>query len=175
MMKPLKSTKDFESAFPGLTALVYGGYGSVMFIRSTLALLVMLSVTAGCARIRPPQRMADAEGVMTATGYCSCGKCCGWKRTWYGRPVSKATGKRKRVGQTASGQMARHGTIAAPSKYPFGTIMYVEGYGYGRVQDRGGAIKGNRIDLWFSNHRKALSWGKRKVKVQVWYPKKSRR
>ena len=36
------------------------------------------------------------------------------------------------------GRRARLGTIAADTRrYPFGTIMYVPGYGYGRVEDRG--------------------------------------
>src|SRR5690349_8506028 len=52
-------------------------------------------------------------------------------------------------GITASGQVAGSGTIAAPRTYPFGTSMQVPGYGSGTVQDRGGAIRGNHIDVWF--------------------------
>lgn len=61
------------------------------------------------------------------------------------------------------------GTIAADTAYyPFGTRMYVPGYGWGVVEDRGGAIKGpNRIDLYFSSHSQALNWGRRKVGVSV--------
>lgn len=64
------------------------------------------------------------------------------------------------------------GTIAADTKYyPFGTRMYVPGYGWGTVEDRGGAIKGpNRIDLFFDSHSDALRWGRRKVRVQIEYP-----
>lgn len=64
------------------------------------------------------------------------------------------------------------GTIAADtSHYPFGTEMYVPGYGWGVVEDRGSAIKGpNRIDLYFDSHSDALQWGRRKVKVQVYKP-----
>ena len=52
-------------------------------------------------------------------------------------------GKRKDVGITATGTRAKTGTIAADTSiYPFGTIMYVPGYGYGRVEDVGSAIKG---------------------------------
>ena len=83
-------------------------------------------------------------------------------------------GKRKKVGYTASGTRARPGTIAAPKTYPFGTIMYIEGYGYGVVQDRGGAIKGNRIDLYFSTHRKALEWGAQTKQVKVWVVKEKK-
>ena len=113
---------------------------------------------------------------LEATGYCKCGKCCGWHRTWYGRPVysnGPGKGKRKHVGLTANGERARWGTIAADtSVYPFGTILYVDGYGYGRVEDRGGAIKGKRIDLFFPAHRRALEWGRRKVRVKVWLPER---
>nr|WP_320010442.1 3D domain-containing protein [uncultured Desulfobulbus sp.] len=61
------------------------------------------------------------------------------------------------------------GTIAADTRYyPFGTRMYVEGYGWGRVEDRGGAIKGpNRIDLYFDSHQDALEWGRKKSLVRI--------
>lgn len=61
------------------------------------------------------------------------------------------------------------GTIAADTRYyPFGTRMYVPGYGWGRVEDRGGAIKGkDRIDLYFASHEDALLWGRRKLRVQI--------
>ena len=46
--------------------------------------------------------------------------------------------------------------------------MYVPGYGWGVVEDRGGAIKGpDRLDLYFKSHRKALKWGKQKVDVII--------
>jgi len=61
------------------------------------------------------------------------------------------------------------GTIAADTAYyPFGTRMYVPEYGWGVVEDRGGAIKGaKRIDLYFSSHGEALQWGRKKVGVTV--------
>jgi 3D (Asp-Asp-Asp) domain-containing protein len=71
---------------------------------------------------------------------------------------------------TASGSQARHGTVAADTlRYPFGTILYIEGYGYGRVEDRGGAIKGDHIDLFFKSHEKALEWGRRHKRVLIWF------
>ncbi len=65
------------------------------------------------------------------------------------------------------------GTIAADTRYyPFGTRMYVPGYGWGKVEDRGGAIKGkNRIDLYFDSHEEALQWGRKKLRVQIEYPR----
>jgi len=64
---------------------------------------------------------------------------------------------------------AHDGTIAADTAhYPFGTRMYVPGYGYGVVEDRGGAIKGpRRIDLYFDSHSDARRWGRQTVKVEI--------
>ena len=60
-------------------------------------------------------------------------------------------------------------TIAADTKYyPFGTRMYIPGYGWGVVEDRGGAIKGkDRIDLYFDSHEAAMKWGRRKLPVTI--------
>ncbi len=61
------------------------------------------------------------------------------------------------------------GTIAADTHYyPFGTRMFIPGYGWGIVEDRGKAIKGpSRIDLFFNSHNRARKWGKKKVKVII--------
>ena len=113
---------------------------------------------------------------MEVTGYCDCGLCCGWERSWFGlgAPVISSgpnKGRPKEVGITASGTEADYGTIAADTRVlPFGTVIYVPGYGYGRVEDRGGAIKGSRLDLWFASHEEALEWGRRRMKVRVWKP-----
>ncbi|KXK38969.1 MAG: Cell wall-binding protein YocH precursor [Candidatus Hinthialibacteria bacterium OLB16] len=67
------------------------------------------------------------------------------------------------------------GTIAADTDhYPFGTRMYVPGYGWGVVEDRGSAIKGpDRIDLYMSSHGEALHWGRQQVVVEVQLPGKN--
>jgi 3D (Asp-Asp-Asp) domain-containing protein len=132
----------------------------------------VVSLLSGCSTVRPPRGVKPQAVTLTATGYCRCGKCCGWKRNWRFKPVYASgplKGKGKRVGETASGSMARKGTIAADtSVYPFGTVMFIEGYGYGRVEDRGGAIKGARIDLFFNSHQQALEWGRQQQLVKVW-------
>ena len=63
----------------------------------------------------------------------------------------------------------RDGTLAADtSYYSFGTRIYIPGYGWGMVLDRGSAIKGpSRLDLFFSSHKKALDWGRKKVRVLI--------
>jgi 3D (Asp-Asp-Asp) domain-containing protein len=80
--------------------------------------------------------------VLETTGYCPCQECCSWHRNWLFIPVT-SDGHIKKVSYTASGNQARPGTIAADTTiFPFGTIMFVPGYGYGRVEDRGGDIAG---------------------------------
>jgi 3D (Asp-Asp-Asp) domain-containing protein len=146
-----------------------------------ILLVALALVLVGCCmrdmrwkRIRPPRRAEPRVYTLKTTGYCPCGKCCNWKRNWLLRPVVASgpqKGRPKRVGITASGVRAKKGTIAADtSRFPFGTIMYVPGYGYGRVEDVGGAIKGWHIDLYFPNHGKAMDWGVKNLKVKVWLP-----
>lgn len=109
-------------------------------------------------------------GKVLVTGYCNCGKCCGWERLANGETVytyGKLKGKPKRVGITSRGTTARHGTIAADLRhYPYGVKLYVPGYGYGVVEDIGGAIKGHHIDLWFPTHEEAKRWGAKWLKVE---------
>jgi 3D (Asp-Asp-Asp) domain-containing protein len=75
-------------------------------------------------------------------------------------------------GKTASGTTAHPGTVAAPRIYPFGTKVYVPGYGPGTVEDRGGAIKNAHIDLWFPTEAAALAWGNPHNDVQMCIPDK---
>lgn len=151
-----------------------------------LSLLAGLVVMAGCFMrdirwqpVRPPSRTEPQLYRLTTTGYCPCRQCCGWKRNWYGRPViayGPNRGEPKAVGITASGKPAQDGTIAADTGiFPFGTIMYIPGYGYGVVEDRGGDITGYHIDLYFSSHQTALEWGRQRKEVKVWFPGKNTR
>lgn len=142
-------------------------------ILATSLAVALCVASAGCSSVRPPRGVKPVERVMLTTGYCPCGKCCGWRRNWLLRPVYKSgpnKGKRKSVGVTASGKRARQGiTIAADTRrYPFGTIMHVPGWGYGRVEDTGAAIQGNHIDLYFNRHHEAMRWGKRKLTIRIW-------
>jgi len=67
---------------------------------------------------------------------------------------------------TASGVYPYRGVMAVdPSVIPMGTRVYVDGYGYATALDRGSAISGNRIDLFFETRYEALNWGVRRVKV----------
>lgn len=106
-------------------------------------------------------RTADATAATTTstvingqtykiTAYCSCSKCCG-----------------KTTGRTASGTKATAGrTVAASSKFAFGTKLNIGGHIY-TVEDRGGAINGNRIDIYVNSHAQALQWGVKYLPVSV--------
>lgn len=90
------------------------------------------------------------SGIYKVTAYCACSKCCGWN-----------------TGITASGAMATADhTIAAPSTFSFGTKVLINGQTY-TVEDRGGAIQGNRIDIYMNSHSEALAWGVRYLYVEV--------
>ncbi len=54
-----------------------------------------------------------------------------------------------------------------PNVIPLGTKVYVDGYGYAIAGDTGGAITGNRIDVFFPSSSKAYSWGSKTVKVKI--------
>lgn len=143
-----------------------------------LFFLACIFILSGCAtgrRYNIPDRKPEIVSMET-TGYCRCGKCCGWERNWKFQPVvayGPTKGHPKQVGVTASGTFADWGTIAADTRfYPFGTIMYIPDYGWGRVEDIGGDIKGMHIDLYFPSHRQALEWGREWKKVKVWKPQR---
>ena len=54
-----------------------------------------------------------------------------------------------------------------PSVIPLGSKVYVDGYGYAIAADTGGAIKGNKIDIYVNSHAEALAWGVRYLPVSV--------
>lgn len=94
-------------------------------------------------------------GEFRLTAYCSCEKCCG---IWAVNRPKDENGKE--VVYTASGSVAVSGvTIAADTNVlPFGTKVFINGHEY-IVQDRGGAIKDNQIDIYFDDHQEALIFG----------------
>ena len=88
--------------------------------------------------------------IFKVTAYCSCAKCCG-----------------KVTGRTASGTQATAGhTVAASGQFAFGTKLIINGQEY-TVEDRGGAIQGNRIDIYMNSHAEAVAWGVKYLPVQV--------
>jgi 3D (Asp-Asp-Asp) domain-containing protein len=79
----------------------------------------------------------------------------------------RSTGKNQgdpEFGITASGSKTREGvTIAADwTVLPKGTRVYIAGLGVRVVQDKGSAIKGNKIDIYFESEQDALDFGRKK-------------
>jgi 3D (Asp-Asp-Asp) domain-containing protein len=95
-------------------------------------------------------RIEKQSYIANVSAYCPCKSCCG--------PKAK--------GISASGKGVSKGMIAAPRNVPFGTRIYIPGYGEGTVEDRGGAIKGNKLDVYFPTHKEALKWGRKRIKVR---------
>lgn len=86
--------------------------------------------------------------------------------TWYS---PKELGKEKASQlKTSTGSIPKEGrTIAVdPKIIPYGSIVYIQDYGYFIAEDCGGAIKENRIDIYTDRHEYAMQQG-RKV-AQVW-------
>ena len=102
----------------------------------------------------PVEQTPTETILMNVSAYCPCERCCG----------------NFADGITASGVPAEGYVIAAPRQYAFGTLMTVPGYADGRpvpVLDRGGDIKGNKLDVFFPTHQEALNWGRQYLKVEV--------
>ncbi len=108
--------------------------------------------TGADALLLPNQNPTTSAPLWRVSAFCPCSKCCGkWSD-----------------GITASGHPAVGEFVAAPPEIPFGTRLAIDGYAGGLpvpVLDRGGAIKGRRIDVYFPTHQEALNWGVRYLKV----------
>jgi 3D (Asp-Asp-Asp) domain-containing protein len=94
---------------------------------------------------------------MEVTAYCPCKKCCG----------------ENAQGITASGHDISYNdsrfVAADTDRLPFGTKLMIPGYHAAPVEviDRGGAIKGHKLDVFYPTHEEALQWGRQWVNVTV--------
>jgi 3D (Asp-Asp-Asp) domain-containing protein len=105
--------------------------------------------------IEEPEPEYISLGEFRLTAYCPCEICC--EECAYNRPVDEYGNT---IVYTASGKIAQEGyTIAAdPDVLPYGTIVYIDGHEY-EVQDCGGAITNNSIDIYFNTHEAACEFG----------------
>ncbi|MEG0383630.1 MAG: 3D domain-containing protein [Solibacillus sp.] len=100
----------------------------------------------------PESNEGSAEMVMTATAYTAyCTGCSG--TTAYGIDL-RANPNRKVI-------------AVDPRVIPLGTKVWVEGYGEAIAGDTGGAIKGNKIDVFIPSYDNAIAWGVKTVKLKV--------
>ena len=128
-----------------------GPHGQEMLSETVLAEPVPQLVATGTANVVETSRGAERfESVrsMVATAYLP----------------SDGNG----AGITSTGIRARRGVVAVdPRVIPYGTRVYIPGYGVALAADTGGAIVGNRIDLCMEDYGEAMRFGRRSVKVYI--------
>ena len=96
----------------------------------------------------------SGSGFFELTAYCSCKICCG-------QYSPEVTGK---ASTTYSGTNPVQGRTIAVDKsvIPIGSRVLIDGVGERIAEDIGGLIKGNKIDVYFSNHQDAKEFGRKK-------------
>lgn len=102
-------------------------------------------------------------GEFRLTAYCSCELCCGkWALN---RPIDENGDE---IVYGAIGERLKEGYSIAvdPKVIPYRTEVIINGHTY-KAQDCGGAIKGNRIDVYFEDHQAALSFGVQYAEVFI--------
>lgn len=116
--------------------------------------------------VEPKNLIPEVENItpittkLNTSAYCPCEICCG-----------------KTDGKTASGKMATtwH-TVAAGKSYPMGTIIYIPALadkpngGWFVVEDRGGAISNEKLDIFFNTHEEAIKFGRRSLEAYIYIP-----
>lgn len=70
---------------------------------------------------------------------------------------------------TSTGQKPVWGTIAVdPKVIPYGTKVYIPQFGRTFIANNtGGAIKGNKIDIFMNTKKECLNWGRRTIEIQI--------
>lgn len=97
-------------------------------------------------------------GNFKLTAYCSCSLCCGkWANNRPNGIVYGAIGEELKEGYSIA---------VDPTVIPYKTEVIINGRTY-KAQDCGGAIKGNRIDVYFEDHNDALEFGVQYADVYV--------
>ncbi|GEM_PF-3214937 len=74
-------------------------------------------------------------------------------------------------GFTSRGNPTRVGVVAVdPRIIPFGSRIFIPGYGWGTALDTGGAIQGNSIDIWMPTYSQCMQWGVRSLTIKIVKP-----
>ncbi len=116
------------------------------------------ALTASTTLAKKVENITPTVSTFNTSAYCPCMSCCG-----------------KTNGITASGAPASQWyTLAAGSVYPIGTVIYIPYFkdkpngGWFVVQDRGGAISSDRLDIFYDSHGEALQFGRRYLECYVY-------
>lgn len=102
-------------------------------------------------QLRSWERLPDLPFTINASAYTAAEDECG-----------------KSDGITASGiKVEANRTLACPPEYPFGVQIYIDGMGTYTCEDRGGAIKGNKFDIYMETKTEAFAFGRRNLTAFV--------
>ena len=125
---------------------------------SPVASVALSSIASPAIAVPILQLPRTRQVMMEVTAYCACPRCCG--------PRAQ--------GITASGRRVTYNGgrfVAADTRLlKFNTKLLIPGYANNmpvEVIDRGGAIKGNKLDVFFASHEEARKWGRQKLWVTV--------
>ncbi len=149
--------KKISSVIPDIAGQAMPGSGNTVSMVQYNGLSSGVMVDNSMLSSQAPE-VADGD-VFELTAYCTCKKCCG-------NYSPEVTGLQA---HTATGTIPTQGrTIAVdPSVIPYGSTVVIDGVGTFIAEDTGGAIKQNRIDVYFENHEDAIAFGRIKRKVVV--------
>lgn len=148
-----RADRKDQAALDALTAQHQGPDGINVYNPDDQIVVAASSQPEAVATYADENGTYEYVGDFVLTAYCPCPICCGI----YSNMENPTT---------ASGTRATAGrTIAADiSMFPFGTKLVINGQVY-TVEDTGGAIKGNRIDVFFNSHADAINFGRQTAKV----------
>lgn len=131
--------------------------------RETLEAVAQTASANGNALAAKAQGMTPVVKTLNASAYTAstCGKS------------ANSSG----YGITASGARASAWcTVAAGKGYPMGTIIYIPYFankpngGWFVVQDRGGAISNNKLDVYMSTYNECINFGRRNLECYIYVP-----
>ena len=106
-------------------------------------------------------RKGVAQSVLTPNGYVK------YKKVIYGEATAYTWGGGA-SGTTSIGLWPKRGIVAVdPRQIPYYTKLYIPGYGMAIAGDTGGAIVGNRIDLFMDSLYECYQWGRRDVEIYI--------
>ena len=158
LIKWNKLTSDL--IHPGLNLVIFGGLTTAQYTMKTNTdapsreHVKVVKARAAAPKVEAASTTIPSSRVVTvkATAYtASCAGCSGTTATGIN---IKANPNEKVI-------------AVDPSVIPLGSKVYVPGYGEATAADTGGAIKGNRIDVFIPTEQAALNFGVKQVNVTI--------
>ncbi len=118
-------------------------------------LLVASMISSGCSSVTESKENPEQKAfTVIATAYSD-------------DPISINVAK-WHDGKTATMTNVRWGVVAVdPKVIPLGSKIFIKDMGWFSAEDKGGKIKGNRIDIFYPTRRQALNFGIKELQVLI--------